>query len=1256
MRPHIRNSLTVVGFLVISAVIWIQLKREVGINQNADRPQIETVSFSVENPLIEESVDTATFAGFSEWLSHYKAGKSSAGFIQEGAKLAEMRRPAMLQLIRTDSAAALEASIGYADFASLPAEIQTLVEQPFTTTGDVVVTAICDHDDHTPEHHVDVYLEDSTRLRIEDEYAPRTGLSKLDVPLQGIRMDEWAALDARVFETVEGDDAEWALEHLLVGNPDPNLDFFSGEALPENSITAVAGGFYFQFVSYETLSQLETALREFDNLPGKNTGSAVVFSEKAQEIQGKGFPIEQIRESQIQISINDTTGEKTTIFIRVAFSDKPDAPISKADLETQINTEVSGHLRNFSYNQTSMTATATETTYLMSKESGQYTFNGANGTVGTQGTIDEAISLYEGAGSPEGALSNFDIVGVIFPKLESWGSGAGLGTVGGANSRHWLNGTPSTETILHEYGHNYGLNHSNYWVFDATNAASTNPVDASGANEEYGDLWDVMGDGDANRGHFHMAAKRYLSWLGSDQIDRIESDGSYTKRIHRFDHIDANAGLQGLEIKKSDTENYWVGFRRGFESNANYYRGAYILWERPPSGTDRNQGWIIDTTPGSDSERQDAGIGLGRTYSDPAAGVHVTAVAVGGTSPDEYLDVVVNVGSFAGNNAPTVSLSAPSTGDARTPIALSASGDDIDGDDLVYAWDLGNGDVYSSSSSIDARFTVGGTYSVTVTVSDMKGGTMTQSALITIDDPVNTWTTRSSNTGSNLLSLASNGSHVVAGGRGVILRSADGTTWEDVSPSDLGFLGNMIIEGICWTGSEFIAAGAEFVSGVGQYTLLSSPDGSNWTRELLEPVASSPGFPVGFKDVASNSDGSLVIAVGEDRGVYVRNDGNDWVKIDIGPGDDDTLGGVAYGNGVFVVGGRNNGAGQELLLFRTADGSNWENLKDNSDLMSWWGLDAIDFDNDFFLGSGFFSRTAFSENGGISWQSLQQGNTHQMHSFAFGNGVYYAIGKDLDNGSALVNLVSNNGKIWKEVESSAAESGNAVRYFKNSFIIVGDGGSIRQSGLDEAADEVLAAPVIIPVEQSFSASVNVTISSATEDAQIRFTLDGSEPTVGSTLYENALVITETTTVKARVFKGELDPSPTAAITFTKILAGFDAWIEQYFQGDDADASKNPDGDWAKNLLEWAVGSLPNSGDSSPAPPELAFDQAGKAVITINRFEKSDDVTFTVEQSSNMKDWEPLSMTTSIDSETLLILVSDSAIDSYPFFVRIKAED
>ena len=116
-----------------------------------------------------------------------------ASFVEAGRVLAEQRRSLMLKLTQKNPTAALGASIGFADYESLPEELQELVEQPFTTTGNVLITAICDHDHHTPDYLVDVILEDQSRLKIAPNDMSRARVSKSDLPIQGIQIDGYAA-------------------------------------------------------------------------------------------------------------------------------------------------------------------------------------------------------------------------------------------------------------------------------------------------------------------------------------------------------------------------------------------------------------------------------------------------------------------------------------------------------------------------------------------------------------------------------------------------------------------------------------------------------------------------------------------------------------------------------------------------------------------------------------------------------------------------------------------------------------------------------------------------------------------------------------------------------------------------------------------------------------------------------------------------------------------------------------------------------
>lgn len=74
------------------------------------------------------------------------------------------------------------------------------------------------------------------------------------------------------------------------------------------------------------------------------------------------------------------------------------------------------------------------------------------------------------------------------------------------------------------------------------------------------------------------------------------------------------------------------------------------------------------------------------------------------------------------------------------------------------------------------------------------------------------------------------------------------------------------------------------------------------------------------------------------------------------------------------------------------------------------------------------------------------------------------------------------------------------------------------------AQPTAAAPVFAPTGGVYNTSQSVTITSSTVGADIRYTLDNTEPTSASTLYTAALTVNSNDTIKARTFKTGYDSS------------------------------------------------------------------------------------------------------------------------------------
>ncbi len=86
----------------------------------------------------------------------------------------------------------------------------------------------------------------------------------------------------------------------------------------------------------------------------------------------------------------------------------------------------------------------------------------------------------------------------------------------------------------------------------------------------------------------------------------------------------------------------------------------------------------------------------------------------------------------------------------------------------------------------------------------------------------------------------------------------------------------------------------------------------------------------------------------------------------------------------------------------------------------------------------------------------------------------------------------------------------------------------------EGMPDVGYPPEIVADYPIFTDSLDVTIRSRQSNVELRYTTDGTEPTAKSAQAEKRLTLTQTSTVKARSFRGDRPVSPPASATFTKV--------------------------------------------------------------------------------------------------------------------------
>ena len=77
-----------------------------------------------------------------------------------------------------------------------------------------------------------------------------------------------------------------------------------------------------------------------------------------------------------------------------------------------------------------------------------------------------------------------------------------------------------------------------------------------------------------------------------------------------------------------------------------------------------------------------------------------------------------------------------------------------------------------------------------------------------------------------------------------------------------------------------------------------------------------------------------------------------------------------------------------------------------------------------------------------------------------------------------------------------------------------------------------SSPTFNPPPGIYGSPINVTISSTTPDAEIRYTIDGSIPNINSELYINPIYVSNNTAIKAKAFAPGMYPSFTATVNYT----------------------------------------------------------------------------------------------------------------------------
>ncbi|MEI6085282.1 MAG: Calx-beta domain-containing protein [Verrucomicrobiota bacterium] len=620
-----------------------------------------------------------------DWTSQY-CRAPAASPVTTGVTLARQHRERIKQLIQTDPQRALAEAVPFNERQKLPPAVVAELEQPVSGRGFYGVRVATDFENNRVEVKREAVI--GGRRYEAFVYGRREAQKTSDnISLHGIAVDNVIALDENPARELAPTEVAARLAANEKSSGKCPISGLSIPATPDQPAVDVGG----QLVFLCTGGHIHALNAELIAQEGSSGGG----------VHPGGT-----------IQAGWTHGPRRILYMRVQFPDKLGDPQTEADCYTMLESLNQFYIEN-SYGDAYVIPTVTPLLTLPYTE--QYYIS----ISGDLQLLDDARTVASAAGYD---TDQYEWDAVRYNGGP--GSFGGQAYVGGKGC--WMR-TSSVGVSVHEHGHNFGLWHANSWT-----PTAESPI-GPGTHVEYGNIFDTMGAAIAGIYHFNTEFKNELGWLPNSNVITVAESGM-TNRIYAHDQaVRDTANRYALKIFKDYDRDYWVEFRQKFSSTPWVFNGVQLNWS--PWTQSAGGTHLLDTTPGSPDGKNDGAVVVGRTFSDFGAGIHITPVAKVATTP-AAMDVVVNLGFFTNNNPPTASVGASTTTvGVGVPVTLTATGADPDGDPLAYCWDFGDRTVGSNVAVAVKSWAAAGEYVARCVVSDMKGGTASDSIVIRVGSP-----------------------------------------------------------------------------------------------------------------------------------------------------------------------------------------------------------------------------------------------------------------------------------------------------------------------------------------------------------------------------------------------------------------------------------------------------------------------------------------------------------------------------------------
>ncbi len=639
--------------------------------------------------------DFTKIEAFQLWSKRWLQANSAqrAALTQEGIALAEVRRAEFKALIVSDPRRALAEAVPRVIRQDLPAAIQNLLEQPVSAKGELNVYF------GKAAPGVQIAAADLILHGFEADgvsYVPHffgqlaSITSKKGVPLRGIAIDRDFAVAENAVRSLElGERIETGttVEQTCPVSGLTSAAITEGETVTLATPTVEIGKRIIQLCDDSHVTVLEDNFRTYIQASGPGGGGFFYDN----------FPGTSSR----------AIGNFRCLYIRVTYPDQQIQPITEEQAYADMRDNARFYLEN-SYGKLTQTATVTSLVTLPHTLAWYKTQTQGQDGLNLIHTDSSAAALALGYDSTQFDCTIVRINDGPLLAGSSWGGG----------NRVWLTWN-GMDVLNHEAGHSLGINHANFW-----NSLDGTPY-GYGENAEYGNDFDVMGNGYGFSAHYNTVSKRLLGWLPDNAIHFAKNNGTY--RVYAYDQPTLEEGKRyGLNVAKDSVRQYNLEFHPA--RGGRLADSALVIY----SGMGSNAGHLLDTTQRSPDGKNDGGIAVGRTYSDLEADMHFTVLGVNATTPPS-LDITFNRGPFPDNLAPVATLASTATTIAvGGSVTFTATASDANGDALAYRWECADGESGPNGATYTRSFSSAAQVTVMLTVSDMKGGNVRRSVVIEV--------------------------------------------------------------------------------------------------------------------------------------------------------------------------------------------------------------------------------------------------------------------------------------------------------------------------------------------------------------------------------------------------------------------------------------------------------------------------------------------------------------------------------------------